>query len=113
MNAAGLAQSGGAIAPGASQAIIEATARVVESGQHRLRELARAQFKELQKFAGGVESHLRLLGRSRCCRAAIQSRWTRRAEKFCATRLMVKAGQKLKTRLDAGEIFSEVQKTRQ
>ena len=81
---------------------------VLKTAQKRLRELARVQFKNCKTSLTAAESRLRLLGPEQVLSRGYSITMDAATGKVLRDAKKVKAGQKLKTRLKSGEIFSEV-----
>jgi exodeoxyribonuclease VII large subunit len=74
--------------------------------QRRLRELARIQFKNLKNNFAGTESRLRLLGPEQVLSRGYSITTDAATGKVLRDAKLVKAGQRLKTRLKTGEVSS-------
>jgi exodeoxyribonuclease VII large subunit len=85
---------------------------VLKVTQKRLRELARVQFKNCKSLLAATESRLRLLGPEQVLSRGYSITMDSASGKVLRDAGKIHAGQKIKTRLKAGEIFSEVQKPR-
>jgi exodeoxyribonuclease VII large subunit len=83
---------------------------VLKAMQKRLRELARFQFKNCKNSFEATESRLCLLGPEQVLSRGYSITMDAASGKVLRDAGKIQAGQKLKTRLKAGEIFSEVQK---
>jgi exodeoxyribonuclease VII large subunit len=83
---------------------------LLKVSQRRLRELARVQFKNCKSSFEATESRLRLLGPEQVLSRGYSITMDAASGKVLRDAVQVKVGQKLKTRLKAGEIFSEIQK---
>jgi exodeoxyribonuclease VII large subunit len=81
---------------------------VLQAAQKRLRELARERFKNCKTSLAATESRLRLLGPEQVLSRGYSITMDATTGKVLRDAVKVKGGQKLKTRLKAGEIFSEV-----
>ena len=77
--------------------------------QHRLRELARVRFKDLTNNLAATESRLQLLGPEQVLARGYSITMDAATGKVLRDAAKVKAGQKLKTRLKAGEILSRAE----
>jgi exodeoxyribonuclease VII large subunit len=74
--------------------------------QHRLRELAHVRFKDLKNGLAATEARLRLLGPEQVLSRGYSITMDAATGKVLREATKVKAGQKLKTRLQAGEVLS-------
>jgi len=83
---------------------------VLKAAQKRLRELARVQFRNCKNCLAATESRLHLLGPEQVLSRGYSITMDAASGKVLRDAGKIQAGQKLKTRLKAGEIFSEVQK---
>ncbi|HTA95786.1 MAG TPA: exodeoxyribonuclease VII large subunit [Verrucomicrobiae bacterium] len=81
---------------------------LLKVSQRRLRELARVQFKNCKNSLAAMESRLRLLGPEQVLSRGYSITMDAASGKVLRDAGKIQAGQKLKTRLKAGEIFSEV-----
>jgi exodeoxyribonuclease VII large subunit len=79
--------------------------------QRRLRELARVQFRNYKNSLAVMESRLRLLGPEQVLSRGYSITMDAATGKVLRDANKIQVGQKLKTRVKAGEIFSEVRKT--
>ena len=86
---------------------------LLKATQKRLRELARVQFKNCKNSLETAVSRLRLLGPEQVLARGYSITMDEASGKVLRDAGKVQAGQKLKTRLKTGEVFSEVQKARQ
>ncbi len=77
--------------------------------QHRLRELARVRFKDLTNNLAAAESRLQLLGPEQVLARGYSITMDAASGEVLRDAAKVKAGQKLKTRLKAGELFSRAE----
>jgi exodeoxyribonuclease VII large subunit len=84
---------------------------VLKVTQKRLRELARVQFRNCKNSFAATESRLRLLGPEQVLSRGYSVTTDAASGKVLRAAKRIVAGQRLKTRLKSGEIFSEVQKT--
>jgi exodeoxyribonuclease VII large subunit len=84
---------------------------VLKAAQKRLRELARVQFKNCKNSFAAAGSRLRLLGPEQVLSRGYSITMDAASGKVLRDAGKIQAGQKLKTRLKAGEIFSEARKT--
>jgi exodeoxyribonuclease VII large subunit len=82
-----------------------------ERGRQRLRELARHRFRERQNRLEAVRDRLRLLGPEQILARGYSITSDVRTGKVLREALQVEAGQRLKTRLKAGEVLSRVEST--
>jgi len=78
--------------------------------QHRLRELGRVRFKDLKNSLSTVESRLRLLGPEQVLSRGYSITMDAASGTVLHDAAKVKAGQKLKTRLQTGEVLSQAEK---
>jgi exodeoxyribonuclease VII large subunit len=83
---------------------------LLEMNRHRLRELAHVRFKDLKNGLAAVESRLRLLGPEQVLSRGYSITMDAASGKVLREAAKVKAGQKLKTRLQVGEVLSRVEK---
>jgi len=83
---------------------------VLKLAQHRLRELARVQFKDLKNNLAATESRLRLLGPEQVLSRGYSITMDAATGTVLRDAAKVNAGQKLKTRLKSGEVLSQVEK---
>jgi len=81
----------------------------LKASQRRLRELARRQFKNCKSLLAAAESRLRLLGPEQVLSRGYSITTDAASGKVLREASKIKLGQKIKTRLKAGEIVSEVQ----
>jgi len=84
---------------------------LLKATQKRLREQARVQFKNCKNSLAATESRLRLLGPEQVLARGYSITMDAATGKVLRDAGKIQAGQKLKTRLKAGEIVSEVQKS--
>jgi exodeoxyribonuclease VII large subunit len=84
---------------------------VLKATQKRLRELARVQFKNCKSSLEATESRLRLLGPEQVLSRGYSITMDAVSGKVLRDAAKIQAGQKIKTRLKAGAVFSEVQKS--
>jgi exodeoxyribonuclease VII large subunit len=84
---------------------------LLEMNRHRLRELARVRFKDLKSNLAATESRLRLLGPEQVLSRGYSITMDAASGKVLRDAAKVKAGQKLKTRLQAGEFLSQADKS--
>ena len=84
----------------------------LKAGRRRLRELARVQFRNCKSSLEATVARLRLLGPEQVLSRGYSITMDKMTGKVLRDAAKIQAGQKLKTRLKAGEIFSEVQKPR-
>jgi len=85
---------------------------LLKATQKRLRELVRVQFKNCKNTFTATASRLRLLGPEQVLSRGYSITMDAASGKVLREAHKIQAGQKLKTRLKAGEIFSEVRKMR-
>jgi exodeoxyribonuclease VII large subunit len=78
--------------------------------RHRLRGLARVQFKNLKNHLASVGSRLQLLGPEQVLSRGYSITMDAASGKVLRDAAKVKAGQRLKTRLQAGEVLSRAEK---
>jgi len=90
--------------------LLEQRREVLKATQKRLCELARVQFKNCKNSFAATESRLRLLGPEQVLSRGYSITMDAASGKVLRDAGKVQAGQKLKTRLASGEIFSEVKK---
>ena len=83
---------------------------LLKASQRRLRELARMQFNNCKNSLAAMESRLRLLGPEQVLSRGYSITMDAASGKVLRDAAKIQAGQKLKTRLKAGEIVSEVRK---
>jgi exodeoxyribonuclease VII large subunit len=83
---------------------------LLELNRQRLRELARVRFKDLKNDLAATESRLRLLGPKQVLSRGYSITMDAASGTVLRDAATVKAGQKLKTRLPAGEILSRTEK---
>ena len=83
---------------------------VLKATQHRLRELAHIRFKDLKSNLAAAESRLRLLGPEQVLSRGYSITMDAASGKVLREAAKVKAGQKLKTRLQTGEVLSRAEK---
>jgi exodeoxyribonuclease VII large subunit len=83
---------------------------VLKVTQHRLRELAHARFKDLKNNLAAAGSRLRLLGPEQVLSRGYSITMDAASGKVLRDATKVTAGQKLKTRLQLGEISSRAEK---
>jgi exodeoxyribonuclease VII large subunit len=83
---------------------------LLKATQKRLRELARVQFKNCKNSFAATEARLRLLGPEQVLARGYSITMDAASGKVLRDADKIQAGQKLKTRLKAGEILSEVKK---
>lgn len=83
---------------------------VLQSAQKRLRELAREQFKHCQTALAAAEARLRLLGPEQVLARGYSITMDAATGKVLRDAAQVKAGQRLKTRLQQGEVSSQAEK---
>ena len=81
---------------------------VLQATQKRLGELARVQFKNCKTSLGAAESRLRLLGPEQVLSRGYSITLDAATGNVLRDAGKIRAGQKLKTRLKKGEVFSEV-----
>jgi exodeoxyribonuclease VII large subunit len=79
---------------------------VLRATQKRLRELARAQFKNCKNSLAATESRLRLLGPEQVLARGYSITMDAASGKVLRDAAQVKIGQRLKTRLKQGEVIS-------
>jgi exodeoxyribonuclease VII large subunit len=79
--------------------------------QHRLRELAHVRFKDLKSNLAATESRLRLLGPEQVLSRGYSITMDAATGKVLRDAQKVNAGQKLKTRLQTGELLSRADKS--
>ena len=84
---------------------------VLKATQKWLRELVRVRFENCENFLSATESRLRLLGPEQVLSRGYSITMDAATGKVLRNAAKIKHGQKMKTRLKAGEIFSEAQKT--
>ena len=77
--------------------------------QHRLRELAHVRFKDLKNNLSAAESRLQLLGPEQVLSRGYSITMDAASGKVLRDAATVKAGQKLKTRLQAGEVLTRAE----
>jgi exodeoxyribonuclease VII large subunit len=82
---------------------------LLKVNRHRLRELARVQFKNCKSSLEAAESRLRLLGPEQVLSRGYSITMDRASGKVLRDAARVKVGQKLKTRLKTGEILSRAE----
>jgi exodeoxyribonuclease VII large subunit len=80
---------------------------VLRATQKRLRELARAQFKNCKNSLAATESRLRLLGPEQVLARGYSITMDAASGKVLRDAAQVKIGQRLKTRLKQGEVISK------
>jgi exodeoxyribonuclease VII large subunit len=78
--------------------------------RRRLQELTQAHLRNWKNRFGATESRLRLLGPEQVLARGYSITMDAVTGRVLRTAVEVKAGQKLKTRLKAGEVFSRVEK---
>ena len=83
---------------------------ILKVTQHRLRELAHVRLKEIKNGLASAESRLQLLSPEQVLARGYSITLDAASGKVLRDAAMVRAGQKLKTRLKAGEILSRVEK---
>jgi len=83
---------------------------ILKMTQHRLRELARGQFKNCKNLLSATESRLHLLGPEQVLSRGYSITTDAASGKVLRDAARIKSGQMLKTRLKKGEILSEVKK---
>jgi exodeoxyribonuclease VII large subunit len=83
---------------------------LLEMNRHRLSELARVRFKDLKNNLSAAESRLQLLGPEQVLSRGYSITMDAASGTVLRDAATVKAGQKLKTRLPAGEILSRAEK---
>jgi exodeoxyribonuclease VII large subunit len=81
----------------------------LEMNRNRLRELARIRFKDLKNGLAATGARLRLLGPEQVLSRGYSITTDAASGKVLRDATQVKAGQKLKTRLQTGEIFSQAE----
>jgi exodeoxyribonuclease VII large subunit len=79
---------------------------LLKVSRHRLRELAHVRLKDLKNGLAGAESRLQLLGPEQVLSRGYSITMDAATGKVLHEAAKVKAGQKLKTRLAKGEVFS-------
>jgi exodeoxyribonuclease VII large subunit len=82
---------------------------LLKATQKRLRELARAQFKNCKNSFAAIESRLRLLGPEQVLSRGYSITMDAATGKVLRDAAQVKAGQRLKTRLKKGEVLSRAE----
>ena len=82
---------------------------VLKVARHRLRELAHVRFKDLKNNLAAAESRLQLLGPEQVLSRGYSITTDAASGRVLRDAARVKAGQKLKTRLQAGEISSRAE----
>jgi exodeoxyribonuclease VII large subunit len=82
---------------------------LLKAGRHRLRELGRVHLRNWGNRLGTTEARLRLLGPEQVLSRGYSITMDVASGKVLRDAAKVKAGQKLKTRLKAGEILSRVE----
>jgi exonuclease VII large subunit len=82
---------------------------ILKVTQHRLRELAHVRFKELKNNLAAAESRLQLLGPEQVLSRGYSITMDVASGKVLRDAKIIKAGQKLKTRLQTGEILSRAE----
>ena len=83
---------------------------VLKVARHRLRELARVRFKDLQNSLSAAESRLQLLGPEQVLSRGYSITMDAESGTVLRDAAKVKAGRKLKTRLQTGEVLSRAEK---
>jgi exodeoxyribonuclease VII large subunit len=83
---------------------------LLEMNRHRLRELAHVRFKDLKRNLAATESRLRLLGPEQVLSRGYSITTDAASGQVLRDATKVKPGQKLKTRLQTGEILSRAEK---
>ncbi|MGA2852640.1 MAG: exodeoxyribonuclease VII large subunit [Verrucomicrobiota bacterium] len=83
---------------------------LLKVSRQRLRELARVRFKDLKGGLAAMEARLRLLGPEQVLSRGYSITMDAASGKVLREAAKVKAGQKLKTRLQAGEVSSRAEK---
>jgi exodeoxyribonuclease VII large subunit len=81
----------------------------LEAGRHRLRELSQVHLRDWQNRFSATETRLRLLGPEQVLARGYSITTDAATGKVLRAAAEVKAGQRLKTRLKAGEIFSRAE----
>jgi len=83
---------------------------LLKAARHRLREWARARFKDIKSNLAAAESRLDLLGPEQVLARGYSITSDAATGKVLRDAAEVKVGQRLKTRLKAGEVFSKAEK---
>jgi exodeoxyribonuclease VII large subunit len=78
--------------------------------QHRLRELAHVRFKDLKSHLAAAESRLQLLGPEQVLSRGYSITMDAVSGKVLRDAAQVQVGQRLKTRLQKGEVSSRAEK---
>jgi exodeoxyribonuclease VII large subunit len=86
---------------------------LLKVSQRRLRELAHVRFKDLKNGLAATKARLCLLGPEQVLSRGYSITTDTTTGKVLRDAAEIQAGQKLKTRLKAGKVFSEVLKTQQ
>jgi exodeoxyribonuclease VII large subunit len=81
---------------------------LLKVNRHRLRELAHVRFKDLKNGLAATEARLRLLGPEQVLSRGYSITMDAASGKVLRDVAQVKAGQRLKTRLQKGEVLSQV-----
>jgi exodeoxyribonuclease VII large subunit len=82
---------------------------LLKAGRHRLRELAQNGLRDRQNHFGATEARLRLLGPEQVLARGYSITTNAATGKVLREAAEVKSGQRLKTRLKTGEIFSRTE----
>jgi len=91
--------------------LIKQRRELLKASQRRLRELARAQFKNCKSSLETTEARLRLLGPEQVLLRGYSITMDAASGKIVRRAKDAKRGQHLKTRVKEGEIFSQVEKS--
>jgi exodeoxyribonuclease VII large subunit len=83
---------------------------LLKVNRHRLRELAHVRFKDLKNGLAATEARLRLLGPEQVLSRGYSITMDAASGKVLRDVAQVKAGQRLKTRLQKGEVLSQVER---
>jgi exodeoxyribonuclease VII large subunit len=89
--------------------ILKQRRELLKASQHRLRELARVQFRNCKSSLTATVARLNLLGPEQVLSRGYSITMDAASGKVLRDAVQVKTGQRLKTRLKKGEIFSDVQ----
>ena len=89
--------------------LLQQRRELLKMTRHRLRELAQVRFKDLKNHLAAAESRLQLLGPEQVLSRGYSITMDAASGKVLRDAAKVKAGQKLKTRLKAGELFSRAE----
>jgi exodeoxyribonuclease VII large subunit len=92
------------------QQLLKQRREVLKANRKRLRDLAHLRFKDLKNGLAAMDSRLRLLGPEQVLSRGYSITMDAASGKIIRRAKDAKRGQTLKTRVQAGEIFSKVEK---